>query len=59
MVEDLRFDGVDEVPASNSPVGDRVDDTVGDLTKRPLASVGSQRSAKVLLGQDVGRVDAP
>ncbi len=50
---------VDEVPTGHTPVRDRVDDTVGNLTKGPLALRRSHRSAEILLRQDVRRVEAP
>ena len=50
---------VDEVAVLAAPGGDGVDHAVGHLPERPLALGGAQGAAEVLLGQDVGGVQAP
>ena len=57
--EGLRLLVVDEVAVLDAPGGDGVDHPVGDLAQRPLALVGARGAPEVLLGQDVGGVQAP
>ena len=42
-----------------APAGDGVHHPVGHLLERPLALRGAERAPEVLLGQDVGGVEAP
>jgi len=50
---------VDEVAVAHAPRGDRVGDAVDHLSHRPLALVGAERAAEVLLGDDVRGVLRP
>ena len=59
VVEDLGLFVVDEVAVLQAPGRQRVGHPVGHLLERPLALSGVQRPAEVLLGQDVGGVQAP
>ena len=59
VAEDLGLLVVDEVAVLDAPGGQRVDHPVGHLAQRPLALLGAERPAEVLLGQDVGGVHAP
>ena len=56
---DLGLLVVFEVAVLDPPRRDGVDDPVDDLLERVLALGGAERSAEVLLGQDVGGVRAP
>ena len=57
--EDLRLVLVGEVAVLDAPRGHGVDHPVGHLTQRPLTLIGVGGATEVLLGQDVGGVEAP
>ena len=57
--EGLGLGLVDEVAVLDAPAHDRVGHAVDDLAQRRLALGQAQRPPEVLLGQDVGGVDAP
>ncbi|CAB4623204.1 unannotated protein [freshwater metagenome] len=57
--ESLGLVVIDEVAVADSPLGDRVDDTVGNLLEGPFALVGTGGAAEVLLRHDVGGVERP
>ena len=59
VVEDLGLLSVHEVAVLEPPRGQRVGHPVGHLLQRPLALSGVQRPPEVLLGEDVGGVQAP
>ena len=59
VLKDERFASIGEVGAFDPPLGNRVNDPVDDLTQRAFAFGGSWRSPKVLLRQNVRRVNRP
>ena len=59
VAERLRLVVVDEVAALAAPPGDGVGHPVGDLLERRLPLGRAEGAPEVLLGQDVGGVDAP
>ena len=58
-IEDLGLNVVDEVAVLDPPRSDGVDHPVGHLLERPLPLFGPEGPPEVLLGQDVGGVEAP
>ncbi len=56
---DLGFLFVGEIAVLQPPAGDAVGHPVGHLLERGLALRGAEGPAEVLLGEDVGGVDAP
>jgi hypothetical protein len=58
-LEAVRLGPVHEVAVLFPPRSHCAGDPVHDLLQRPLALGGAERAAKVLLSEDVGRVDAP
>ena len=59
VAEDLCLGVVLEVAVLDAPGGDGVHHAVGDLLQRGLALGGTRGAAEVLLGEDVGGVEAP
>ena len=58
-VEHLPFFLIDEVATLAAPHGDGVRHPIGYLLEGPLALGKTQRAPEVLLGEDVGGIDAP
>ena len=57
--EGIRLGVVGEVAVAHAPIRDRVGHAVDDLAQRPLALLGAEGAAEVLLGDDVRRVQRP